>query len=232
MIRRLQNREEAGRMLAERLTAYREVPDVVVLALPRGGVPVGFEIARGLRAPFDVFIVRKLGVPGYPELAMGAIATGGMQYVDRELVSALHVPEAAVKAVVQRERAELQRREKTYRGERPPLGLHGHTVILVDDGVATGASLRAAIGALRKLNPARVVVAVGVAPLSTWQELRNQADEVVCLLTPQEFWAVSLLYEEFPEVSDEEVCRLLEASGKLASPVASGGGRAPERHSV
>jgi len=232
MSRRLRNREEAGQMLADRLTAYRESPDVVVLALPRGGVPVGFEIARALRAPFDVFIVRKLGVPGHAELAMGAIATGGMQYVDRDLISALHIPDAAVKGVVQTERAELLRREKAYRGERPPLDLHGRTVILVDDGVATGASLHAAIDALRKLSPARVVVAVGVAPLSTWQELRTRADEVVCLLTPQEFWAVSLLYEEFPEVSDEEVCRLLEASGKPASLVASGGRGTPERHSV
>jgi putative phosphoribosyl transferase len=232
MIRRLRNREEAGRLLAERLAAYREAPDVVVLALPRGGVPVGFEIARALRVPFDVFIVRKLGVPGYAELAMGAIATGGMQYVDRELISALHVPEAAVKDVVQKERAELQRREKAYRGERAPLDVRGRTVILVDDGVATGASLHAALGALRKLDPARIVVAVGVAPLSTWQELRTRADEVVCLLTPQEFWAVSLLYEDFGEVSDEEVCHLLEASEKPAGLVASEGTSTPKRHSI
>lgn len=232
MIRRLHNREEAGRMLAERLSAYREAPDVIVLALPRGGVPVGFEIARALRVPFDVFIVRKLGVPGYAELAMGAIATGGMQYVDRELISALHVPDAAVKDVVQKERAELLRREQAYRGGRPALDVRGRTVILVDDGVATGASLHAAIGALRKLDPARVVVAVGVAPLSTWQELRTCADEVVCLLTPQEFWAVSVLYEDFGEVSDEEVCRLLEASEKPAGLVASAGSSTPKRHSV
>src|SRR5208282_3849522 len=154
MIRRLQNREEAGRMLAERLAAYREVPDVVVLALPRGGVPVGFEVARALRAPFDVFLVRKLGVPGHRELAMGAIATGGMQYVDRELTSALHIPDAAIQDVVEKERSELQRREKAYRGERPALDLQGRTVILVDDGVATGASLHVAISALRKLSPA------------------------------------------------------------------------------
>jgi putative phosphoribosyl transferase len=232
MIRRLRNREEAGRLLAERLTAYRESPDVVVLALPRGGVPVGFEIARALGAPLDVFIVRKLGVPGYPELAMGAIATGGMRYVDRDLISSLHVSDSAVKSVVERERAEMQRREKAYRGDRPSLELQGRTVILVDDGVATGASLYVAIGALRKLNPGRVVVAAGVAPLSTSQEMRIWADEVVCLLTPQEFWAVSVLYEQFPEVTDEEVCRLLAASRHPASLEASASRGAPERHQV
>src|SRR5208282_5526204 len=232
MIRRLQDRSEAGRLLAERLSAYRESPEVVVLALPRGGVPVGFEIARALGAPLDVFIVRKLGVPGHPELAMGAIATGGMRFLDRDLVSALHIPDAAVQGVVEKERTELERRESAYRGERAALDLQGRTVILVDDGVATGASLHVAINALRKLNPARVVVAAGVAPLFTWKEIRNWADEVVCLLTPQEFWAVSLLYEEFPEVTDEEVCRLLAASKHPASLEVSGGRGAPERHRV
>ena len=213
-MRRLRNRTEAGRMLAERLATYRKFPDLLVLALPRGGVPVGFEVARALACPLDVFLVRKLGVPGYAELAMGAIASGGMKYVDHELVSSLHITGAAVASVVEKEQKELQRRERVYRGERPPLSLESRSVILVDDGIATGASLHVAISALRRLRPSRIVVAAGVAPLATFKEMRAEADDAVCLLTPQEFWAVSLLYEEFPEVSDEDVCALLEAANQ------------------
>jgi len=163
---------------------------------------------------------------------MGAIASGGLQLLDGNLVSALHIPDGAIQAVVERERAELERRENAYRGERPALDVRGRTVILVDDGVATGASLHVAISAIRELHPSRLVVAAGVAPLSTWKEIRNWADEVVCLLTPQEFWAVSVLYEEFPELTDEEVCRLLAASKHPASLESSGGREAPERHRV
>jgi len=216
MIWRLRNRSEAGKLLAERLSTYKKFRDVIVLALPRGGVPVGFEIAQALDAPLDVFLVRKLGVPGFPQIALGAIASGGVHYLDHELVAALHVPSAAVEQVVAREREELERREEIYRAGRPPLHLEGRTVILVDDGVATGASMYVVIAALRRLKPGRIVVAAPVAPMCTYQELRICADDVVCLRMPEDFRPLSSFYEDLAQVSDSEVCRLLEAAERPA----------------
>jgi putative phosphoribosyl transferase len=203
------NRSEAGRALARRLTSYAGRADIVVLALPRGGVPVAFEIARALGAPLDVFLVRKLGVPGHEELAMGAIASGGARVLDPEVLRAYGVREEDVARVTAEERRELNRREIAYRGDRPPLDPRGRTVILVDDGLATGSSMRAALAALQPLSPARVVVAVPVAPRSTVFSLQSLADEVVCLATPGHFFAVGMFYENFEQVSDEEVCDLL-----------------------
>jgi len=219
MVRRLRNRSEAGKLLAERLSAYQKFPEVVVLALPRGGVPVAFEIAQALHAPLDIFLVRKLGVPGFPGISMGAIVSGGSHHLDRELTAALRVSRSEFERVLANERAELDRREKSYRGGRPPLHLEGRTVILVDDGVATSSSMYLVVAALRRQKPARVVVAAPVAPMCTYQELRLCADDVECLLTPQDLRAVSHFYEDFAEVSDDEVRRLLEAAPKPAEAV-------------
>jgi putative phosphoribosyl transferase len=219
MLWRLANRSEAGKLLAERLLGYKKFPELVVLALPRGGVPVACEIARALDAPLEIFLVRKLGVPGHPEIAMGAIASGGTRYIDHELIAVLRIPEAEVNRVVAIEQNELDRREKAYRAGRTPLELKGRTVILVDDGVATGASMYVVIAALRRFKPARIVVAVPVAPMCTYQELRLCADDVICLVKPEDFRAVSGFYEQFPQVGDEEVCRLLEAVQPRAAAV-------------
>ena len=212
MMGRVQNRTEAGKLLAEQLSAYKRFPDVVVLALPRGGVPVALEIAQALGAPLDVFLVRKLSVPGYPDLALGAVAGGGALYLNRELVAALRIPEADIEQIVAKEREEVDRREKIYRAAIAPVELAGRTVILADDGVATGASMYVVIAALRRLKPARIVAAATAAPMCTYQELRLCADDVVCLFTSAEFRPISSYYEEFPEISDEEACRLLEAA--------------------
>jgi len=219
MVWRLRNRSEAGKLLAEKLSAYQKFSDVVVLALPRGGAPVAFEIAQALHAPLDIFLVRKLGVPGFPGISMGAIVSGGSHYLDRELTAALRVSRSEFERVLANERAELDRREKSYRAGRPPLNLEGRTVILVDDGVATSSSMYLVVAALRRQKPARVVVAAPVAPMCTYQELRLCADDVVCLLTPQDLRAVSHFYEEFAEVGDDEVRRLLEAAPQPADAV-------------
>jgi predicted phosphoribosyltransferase len=194
---RFRNRSEAGRLLAEKLTAYANRPNVLVLALPRGGVPVAYEVARALGAPLDVFLVRKLGVPGFEELAMGAIATGGVRILNDQIVQRLGIPLYVIDAVVAQEQQELARRERLYRGGRPPPDPHGRTVILVDDGLATGATMRAAVTALLQWQPARVVVAVPTASPETCEELRSEADDVVCAITPEPFLTVGHWYEGF-----------------------------------
>ena len=203
------DRVEAGELLAAMLSSYRDRDDVVVLALPRGGVPVAREVARALGVPFDVFVVRKLGVPGHEELAMGAIASGGIRQVNREVVEALGIPGSVIDQVAARERLELARREKAYRGDRPPLLLTNKTVILVDDGLATGSTMRAAVMAARQQQPARVIVAVPVGAGSTCAELATEADDVVCLRTPDPFVAVGLWYRDFTPTTDDEVRTLL-----------------------
>lgn len=209
MFPRFANRVEAGRLLAERLKNFADRSDVIILALPRGGVPVAFEIAQTLHVPLDIFLVRKLGVPGHRELAMGAIATGGVRVLNDEVVGGLDIPPRAIDAVAQEEQRELERREQEYRGPRPAPEVRGRTVVIVDDGLATGSTMRAAVAALRRQQPNRIVVAVPVAPPSTCQELRAEADEVVCLATPEPFSAVGLWYRDFSETSDAEVRDLL-----------------------
>src|SRR6266404_6549023 len=206
---RFRDRHEAGRRLADKLVAYAKRPDVLVLALPRGGVPVAYEVARSLQAPLDVFLVRKLGVPGYEELAMGAVATGGVRVLNDELVERLGIPDQMIDAVAANERQELARRERLYRGGRPPPDVCGRTVILVDDGLATGATMFAAIEALRKLTPARIVVAVPTASPDTCEEMKKKADEVICAITPEPFHAVGRWYRDFSQTTDEEVRDLL-----------------------
>jgi predicted phosphoribosyltransferase len=208
--RRFRDRTEAGRYLAELLQGeYGGLDNVVVLALPRGGVPVAYEVAQALGAPLDVFVVRKVGVPGHPELAMGAIATGGVLVIDEVLVRRLGISDAELRQVVEAELRELERREQAYRGDRGPPQLEGKTVILVDDGLATGSTMRAAALAVRKYRPARVVVAVPVAAEQTCDEFREDVDHVVCAVTPRPFHAVGLWYEDFTQTSDEEVRELL-----------------------
>ncbi|HWP83760.1 MAG TPA: phosphoribosyltransferase [Terriglobia bacterium] len=219
-MRGFRDRTEAGRLLAERLSAYARRPDVVVLALPRGGVPVGFEIASRLGAPLDLVIVRKLGVPGQEELAMGAIATGGFQVLNPEVVHILGISETTLASVAARERAELERRERRYRGERPAPAIAGRAVILVDDGIATGTTMRVAIAALKQQSPSRIIVAVPVAPRSTCESLKREVDEVVCLLMPEDFVAIGKWYADFSQVPDEVVCDLLERAGQEARPAA------------
>lgn len=205
------DRRAAGQALAARLGHCEHVPGVLVLALPRGGVPVAHEVARELGLPLDVFIVRKLGVPGHEELAMGAIASGGVRVLNRQVIDDLGLPEEAIEAVTAAELAELQRRERLYRAQRPPLDLLGRTVILVDDGLATGSTMRAAVAAVREQGAARVIVAVPVAPPDTCDMLAGQADEVICPLRPHGFEAVGQWYEDFAQTTDEEVRALLEA---------------------
>ena len=203
------DRREAGRLLAAKLTAYANRPDVIVLALPRGGVPVAYEVARALGAPLDVFVVRKLGVPGSEELAMGAVATGGVRVLNDQLVNRLGIPDHLIDAVAVREGQELARRERLYRGGRPLLDVRDRTVILVDDGLATGATMHAAIAALRQLHPARIVVAVPTASPETCEEMRAEVDDVICATTPEPFQAVGRWYQDFAQTTDEEVQDLL-----------------------
>ena len=213
------DRTEAGRQLAAKLVAYAGRPDVLVLALPRGGVPVAFEVARALRAPLDIFLVRKLGLPGHEELAMGAIATGGVRVLNEDVVRALRVSGEVIDAVAAEEQQELERRERLYRGDRPPADVGGRTVVLVDDGLATGATMRAAIAALRQRGPARVVVAVPVGAPETCAEFQDEADEAVCARTPEPFYAVGLWYGDFSQTTDEEVRDLLEQATGGNTPV-------------
>lgn len=216
------DRREAGRHLADLLAAeYAGRNDVVVLALPRGGVPVGYEVARLLGAPLDVFVVRKLGVPSQPELALGAIASSGVRVLNREIVEALGIPEQVIEAVARREQEELARRERLYRGERPPPQIQGKTVVLVDDGLATGSTMRSAAQAIEQQRPARLVVAVPVAARSTCEELQEVVDEVICAVTPYPFFAVGQWYADFRETSDDEVRELLQrAARELMQPAA------------
>jgi predicted phosphoribosyltransferase len=206
---RFRDRTDAGRQLAERLAHYAGRPDVIVLGLPRGGVPVAAEVAKALGAPLDVFLVRKLGVPGQEELAMGAIAEGGVAVLNEDLIASLQIPRAAVEQAEAREGAELQRRQRLYRASRPAFDLGGRTVILIDDGLATGSTMEAAILALRRLGPARVVVAAPVGARESCDRLGRLADEILCASTPAWFSAVGQRYEDFSETSDDEVRRLL-----------------------
>jgi len=185
---------------------------VIVLALPRGGVPVAFEVASALGAPLDVFLVRKLGVPGYEELAMGAVATGGVRVLNDEIVRGLGIPDYVIDAVAAWEQQELTRRERVYRDDRPQPNVQGRTVILVDDGLATGATMLAAIKALRQQQPARIVVAVPTASPQACEEMRTEADDVVCAITPEPFYSVGLWYDDFSQTTDEEVRELLARS--------------------
>src|SRR6266478_1931382 len=203
------DRSDAGRLLAAKLTAYANRPDVLVLGLPRGGVPVAYEVAQALGAPLDVFVVRKLGVPGYEELAMGAVATGGVRVLNDQLVRRLGIPGALIETVASQERQELARRERLYREGRPPPDVRGRTVILVDDGLATGATMHAAIEALRQLQPARIVVAVPTASPEACEEMRAKVDDVICAITPEPFEAVGRWYQDFSQTTDEEVRGLL-----------------------
>jgi putative phosphoribosyl transferase len=203
------NRPEAGRELAERLTAYTEWPGAIVLGLPRGGVPVAFEVAKRLKLPLDVLIVRKLGVPGFEELAMGAIASGGTRVINPQVVAHLRDPEAMIAVATQRENLELERREREYRDGRPAPPLRGRLAILVDDGLATGATMRAAVHALRQQQVEKIVVAVPVGAPETCQQLAQEADELVCLMEPGDFQAVGHYYRDFSQTSDEEVRQLL-----------------------
>jgi putative phosphoribosyl transferase len=206
---RYADRVEAGRELAAGLREYTGRDDVVVLALPRGGIPVAFEVARELGAPLDVILVRKLGLPEQPELAMGAIASGGVRILNEDVVRATAVSRETIEEVAAREGEELARRERLYRGERPPPAIEGKVAILVDDGLATGSTMLAAIRALRRQRPARIVAAAPIAPPETCEELRGEADDVVCARTPEPFLAIGAWYERFPQVSDDEIRNLL-----------------------
>lgn len=211
------DRMQAGKLLAERLDEYAGRTDVIVLALPRGGVPVGFEVAQALDVPFDILLVRKLGVPGHEEYAMGAIASGGMRVINQDAVDMLGISGATLDAATQHEVQEISRREKLYRGDRPPPDLHGRTVIVVDDGLATGSTMLAAVRALRDSPAARVVVAVPVGAIETCERLRTEADEVVCLRMPEPFRAVGLWYRQFPQLADQEVIDLLARADECAA---------------
>src|SRR5258707_9669522 len=209
MERAFPNRAEAGRFLAEKLENYADRDDIIVLGLPRGGVPVAYEVAQRLRAPLDVFIVRKLGVPGFEELAAGAIASGGVRVLNEDVVRAIPHADQAIEAVTARESAELERREETYREGRPAPELRDRIVLFVDDGVATGATMRAAVKALRQQAAAKIVVAVPVGPPDTCHEIEEKADEAICLSTPPFFQAVGQYYEDFSQTSDDYVRELL-----------------------
>ena len=207
---RFRDRREAGRILAQELLQYANRPDVILLALPRGGVPVAYEVALALNAPLDVFIVRKLGLPGHEELAIGAIASGGVRVLNEDLIRALYIPAEVIELVAQRELQELQRRERLYRGDRCPPDIHDRTVILIDDGLATGASMRAAVAALRAQNPKRIVVAVPTAAPETCDAFAAEVDEIVCATTPEPFLGVGRWYEDFSQTTDEGVRLFLQ----------------------
>ena len=213
------NRIEAGQLLAGKLMRYANQPNVIVLGLPRGGVPVAFEVAKALYAPLDVFVVRKLGAPGHRELAMGAIATGEVRVLDEEVVRGLGIPMEVIDAVTAEEERELKRRELAYRGSYSEPEVSGKTVVLIDDGIATGSTMRAAVRALNAQHPARLIVAVPTAAGSTYRELRPEVDELVALMTPEPFYAVGIWYQDFGQTSDAEVTDLLErARSYTASP--------------
>ena len=212
------DRIDAGRALASDLKQYANRNDVIILALPRGGVPVAYEVAQDLSVPLDVFVVRKLGVPGHEEFGFGAIASGGVRFVNEEVVQALKMPDAMVERVIEREQAELERREFLYRGDRPEPDLNGRTVIIVDDGLATGSTMRAAVTALRALGPKLIVVAVPVASEQACEDFKREADVIsVCAMTPEPFYGVGMWYEDFSQTTDEEVRNLLSAARQSAS---------------
>jgi len=220
MLTPFRDRAEAGCKLAEKLVAYAGRPDVLVLGLPRGGVPVAFEVAQALEAPLDVFLVRKLGVPGREELAMGAIASGGAWILNEDLIRALNPPWRVIQAVAARELEELTRRERLYRGDRPALDVGGRTVILVDDGLAPGSTMRATVAAVRRLEPAGIVVAGPVAAPSTCTEMSHEVDDCICVITPDPFYSVGTWYEDFSQTTDEEVRDFLERAAAGTTAIA------------
>jgi putative phosphoribosyl transferase len=217
--RRFRDRTEAGRLLTSHLARYADRPNVLILALPRGGVPVAFEIARALKLPLDVFLVRKLGVPGQEELAMGAVASGNVRILQADVIEGLGIPRSVIEAVTADETPELARGERAFRGDRPRPQVCGRDIILVDDGLATGSTMRAAVTALKLQSPERIIVAVPVADSETCDEIKNEVDEIICLRTPTSFYAVGLWYETFPQLTDEEVREFLRKADELwASP--------------
>ncbi|HEX6800623.1 MAG TPA: phosphoribosyltransferase [Ktedonobacterales bacterium] len=218
------DRFEAGRQLAGDLLLFANRPDVIVLALPRGGVPVGYEVARALHAPLDVFLVRKLGVPGHEELAMGAIASGDIVVLNRDVIDMLHIPRQEIDAVIARERQELTRRDHEYRDDRPPPQVHGMIPILVDDGLATGSTMLAAVRALHQEQPAQIVVAVPVASREAVELLRGEGATVVCLATPEPFYGVGWWYQDFAQTTDAEVRDLLARANQPPHPAGAGPG--------
>lgn len=218
MAKKLQNRAHAGRLLAEKLSAYAKRSDVMVLALPTGGVPVAREIASALSAPLDALMVRKLGVPGYDGLTLGAIAAGGVEITDPDVIEEFRLSKNNVADVIRTEQQAMERSEAVLRSGRPALDLHRRTVILVDDGMATGATMRAAIAGAKRLGAAHIVVAAGVAPLSTCFLLRGEADDVVCVMTPRELRSIAASYEHFPQLSDDDACSLLEQARQADAP--------------
>ncbi|HYX34605.1 MAG TPA: phosphoribosyltransferase [Oligoflexus sp.] len=219
-MKQLKNRSEAGKLLAAKLQQYADNPNVLVLALPRGGVPVAFEIALSLQAPLDVFLVRKLGVPGHEELAMGAISSSGDRVLNQEIIDVLQLTEPVIDRVTHRERQEMNRREAVYRQNKPPLKIKGKTVLLVDDGLATGSTMTAAIRAIQQQKPEKIVLAVPVAPPSTFESMQKLGDDMVCLLTPEPFYGVGLWYQDFSQTQDDEVIRLLsQAEGWRKEPL-------------
>lgn len=215
MTTQFRDRTEAGQFLATKLESYSNRPDVLVLALPRGGVPVGAEVARRLNVPLDVFVVRKLGLPGHPELAMGAIATGGVRVLNGDVIDSLRIPESVIDAVAAQEQQELERRARAYRDDLPPPDVQGKTVILVDDGIATGSTMIAAIAALRQLDAGRIIVAAPIIARSTFYQIHNAADEVATLIAPEEFYGVGQWYENFSQTTDDEVSQLLAQRNHL-----------------
>lgn len=214
------NRRQAGEQLAAKLTAYAGHRDLLVLALPRGGVPVGFAVAQALQVPLDVFLVRKLGVPGHEELAMGAVASGGVRVLNTDIIELLQIPSAVIEVVAARELNEIMRRERLYRDQRPALAVRDRILILVDDGIATGATMRAAVAALRQRRPRRIVVAVPTAAKETCAAVSTDVDEIVCIHTPDLFYAVGIWYADFAQVTDKEVRDLLAATAQNADPTA------------
>jgi len=219
-MRLLSDRREAGRLLAEKLMGYAGRGDTIVLGLPRGGVVVAFEVAKALDVPLDIFLVRKLGAPGQEELAVGAIASGGVRVMNQDVVDALGLSQAQIEAIAAREQVELERRERAYRGELLPPDLAGKTLIVVDDGLATGASMRTALRSLRSHSPARIVLAVPTAPRSTYAALEREVDEAVCLMTPEPFYAIGQWYADFSQTSDQEVVKLLSEAAAFGRPCA------------
>jgi len=218
MTRIFRDRLDAGVQLAGELKAYANDPGLLVLGLPRGGVPIAYEVARALHAPLDVFVVRKLGVPGHRELAMGAIASGGVRVLNPDVIESLQISAPVIDAVARYEQKELERQRRAYRDDIPAPDLAGRTVIIVDDGLATGSTMRAAVRALRQSGPSRIIVAVPVGAAETCQSLRDEADQVVCPNVPQDFHAVSLWYDEFSQITDQEVRRLMEAAAGHHAP--------------
>lgn len=209
MANQFRDRTDAGQRLAQRLQAYRHDSQVVVVALPRGGVPVAYEIAKALQTPLDICLVRKLGVPGQPELAMGAIASGGIQILNLGIINGLEISQGAIEAVATQELEELERRDRVYRGSAPPLNVRDCTVIVVDDGLATGCTMRAAITALKRQHPQRIIVAVPIASASTCAQLELEVDQIVCLRQPEHLYAIGNWYHNFAQTTDTEVCELL-----------------------